>query len=339
MSKDMGIDLGTSNTVIYVRGKGIKLSEPSVVAVNVNTGKPVAVGSAAESMIGRTPENIVAVRPVRDGVIADFEVAEFMLKYFVSKACGLAIKLGVCKMLISVPTGITEVEQLAVLEAAKRAAPANIKPRLIEEPLAAAIGAELPLGAENAMGSMIVDIGGGTTEIAVLSMGGIIKGDSIKVAGEKFDAAIMNYLKQEYNLLIGEKSAERVKREAGSVYPRVEEVFYDVKGRDLISGLPSSVRVSSSELIEPIKEPVMQIVNAVKSVLDGLDPEISADIASGGIVLAGGGALLNGLAEILRIETNVPVRIAENPLECVAIGTGRCLSESNLRALINENRR
>lgn len=338
MSKDIGIDLGTSNTVIYVRGRGIRLSEPSVVAVNVNTRQPIVAGSAAERMIGRTPENIIAVRPVREGVIADFELAEYMLKQFVTTACGFAAKIGGCKMLISVPSKITEVEQLAVLEAAKRAA-VGAKPRLIEEPLAAAIGAELPLGAENAMGSMIVDIGGGTSEIAVLSMGGIIKGDSVKIAGERFDTAIMNYLKQEYNLLIGEKTAERVKREIGTAYPGVEEVYCDVRGRDLISGLPSSVRVSSSELIEPLKEPVMQIVNAVKSVLDGLDPEISADIAANGIVLTGGGALLNGLAEVLRIETNVPVRLADSPLECVAVGTGMCLSESRLRALINENRR
>ena len=205
--------------------------------------------------------------------------------------------------------------------------------------MAAAIGAELPVAAEEAVGSMIVDIGGGTTEVAVISMGGIIKGDSIKVAGEKFDNAIMNYLKQEYNLLIGEKTAEKVKREIGSVYPRVEEVYYDVKGRDLISGLPNSIKIGSLELIEPIKEPVMQIVNTVKSVLDGLDPEISADIATNGIVLSGGGALLNGLSEILRVETNVPVTVADSPLECVAFGTGMCLSESRLRSLINANRR
>ncbi len=263
--RDIGIDLGSSNTVIYVKGQGIKLNEPSVVAVNANTGRPVAVGSAAEKMIGRTPENIIAVRPIREGVIADFEVAEFMLKYFVSRVCGAAVKLGITKMLISVPTKITEVEQMAVLEAAKSATSSNAKPRLIEEPLAAAIGADLPVAAEEAVGSMIVDIGGGTTEIAVISMGGIIKGDSIKVAGERFDSAIMNYLKQEYNLLIGEKTAERVKKEIGSVYPRVEEIFCDIKGRDLISGLPSSVNIGSLELIEPIKEPVMQIPTERKS--------------------------------------------------------------------------
>ncbi len=337
--KDIGIDLGSSNTVIYVKGHGIKLNEPSVVAINANTGRPVAVGSAAEKMIGRTPENIIAVKPVREGVIADFEVAEFMLRYFVSKACGASVKIGGAKMLISVPTRITEVEQMAVLEAAKGAVSSKAKTRLIEEPLAAAIGADLPVAAEEAVGSMIVDIGGGTTEVAVISMGGIIKGDSIKVAGEKFDNAIMNYLKQEYNLLIGEKTAEKVKREIGSVYPRVEEVYYDVKGRDLISGLPNSIKIGSLELIEPIKEPVMQIVNTVKSVLDGLDPEISADIATNGIVLSGGGALLNGLSEILRVETNVPVTVADSPLECVAFGTGMCLSESRLRSLINANRR
>ena len=337
--RDLGIDLGSSNTVIYVKGQGIKLSEPSVVAVNVSTGVPVAVGAAAEKMIGRTPGNIIAVRPVREGVIADFEIAEYMLRYFINKVCGASVKIGSAKMLISVPTKITEVEQLAVIEAAKGATSSNAKPRLIEEPLAAAIGADLPVAAAEAVGSMIIDIGGGTTEIAVISMGGIIKGDSIKVAGEKFDAAIMNYLKQEYNLLIGEKTAEKVKREIGCVYPRVDEVFYDVKGRDLISGLPNSIRIGSSELIEAIKEPVMQIVNAVKSVLDGLDPEISADIATNGIVLSGGGSLLNGLAEVLRIETNVPVRLASDPVESVAYGTGLCLSESRLRSLINANRR
>ncbi len=336
--RDIGIDLGSSNTVIYVKGHGIKLSEPSVVAINVNSGRPVAVGTVAENMIGRTPENIVAIRPIREGVIADFEIAEYMLKYFINKACGASVKFGATKMLISVPTRITEVEQLAVLEAAKSVVP-NAKPRLIEEPLAAAIGADLPVAAEEAVGSMIVDIGGGTTEVAVISMGGIIKGDSVKVAGEKFDAAVMNYLKQEYNLLIGEKTAEKVKREVGSVYPRIDETHYDVKGRDLISGLPSSVNISSSELIEAIKEPVMQIVNCIKSVLDGLDPEISADIATHGITLSGGGSLLNGLAEVLRIETSVPVRIADDPLSCVAFGTGLCLSESRLRAIVNANRR
>lgn len=339
MAKDLGIDLGTSTTSIFVRGKGVVLSEPSIVAVSKSTAKPIAIGYAAEKMLGRTPEGIEVVRPVRDGAIADFETAEFMLRYFVSKAVGIGTTFGSTKMIIGVPTNITEVEQLAVLEAAKRACGSGkVKPRLIEEPLAAAIGADLPIGADNVQGSMIIDIGGGITEAAVFSLGGMIKGDSIRVGGEKFDQQIISYMKQAHNILIGEKTAERIKKEIATVFPTKQEKFAEVCGRDIISGLPASVQVSSFELMDAVKEPAIKIVECAKHVLDGLLPEISSDIASSGIVLTGGGALLTGLCEFIRTETNVPVTIAENNQLCAVLGAGRCLSDNNLKALINAGR-
>ncbi|MBP5312236.1 MAG: rod shape-determining protein [Clostridia bacterium] len=340
MAKDIGIDLGTSTTNIFIKDRGIVLSEPSVVAVNTNTGKPIAVGTAAERMIGRTPPSISTVRPVRKGAIADFETAEFMLRYFLAKACGLSINFGSTRMILSVPTKISEVEQLAVLEAAKSSCrkPAKAVPRLIEEPLASAIGADLPLTAENAEGSMIVDVGGGTTEVAVISMGSIIVGDSVTVGGEDFDAQVVNYMRNEHNLLIGEETAETVKIKAGCVFPQMQEKYIDVYGRDMITGLPGNVRVQSSELIEPFRDPAIQIVECVKSVLDGLPPEISADIVRNGITMAGGGSLLAGLPEFLRTETNVPVKVADGAQYCTAEGIGRCLSDLSLRQLLNAGR-
>ncbi len=340
MAKDIGIDLGTSTTNIFMRDKGIVLSEPSVVAVNTNTGKPVAVGTAAERMIGRTPPSIMTVRPVRKGAIADFETAEFMLRYFLAKACGVSINFGNTRMILSVPTKISEVEQLAVLEAAKSSCkkPGKAVPRLIEEPLASAIGADLPLTAESAEGSMIVDVGGGTTEVAVISMGSIIVGDSVTVGGQDFDAQVVNYMRNEHNLLIGEETAENVKIKAGCVYPQPAEKSIDVYGRDMITGLPGNVRVFSNELIEPFRDPAVQIVECVKGVLDGLPPEISADIVRNGITMAGGGALLTGLSEFLRTETNVPVKIVDGAQYCTVNGIGRCLTDLSLRQLLNAGR-
>lgn len=340
MAKDIGIDLGTSTTNIFIKDRGIVLSEPSVVAINTNTGKPIAVGTAAERMIGRTPPSITTVRPVRKGAIADFETAEFMLRYFLAKACGLSINIGTTRMILSVPTKISEVEQLAVLEAAKSSCkkPGKAAPRLIEEPLASAIGAELPLTAENAEGSMIVDVGGGTTEVAVISMGSIITGDSVTVGGEAFDTQVINYMRNEHNLLIGEETAENVKIKAGCVFPQAQEKSIDVFGRDMITGLPGNVRVYSHELIEPFKDTAIQIVECVKGVLDGLPPEISADIVRNGITMAGGGSLLTGLAEFLRTETNVPVKVVDGAQYATANGIGKCLSDLSLRQLINSSR-
>ena len=340
MALDIGIDLGTSNTTVFVKGKGIVLSEPTCVAVNLNSGKPVAVGTAAERLIGRTPESIQIVRPVRGGAIADFEIAEFLLKYFLSKSLGLGARFGNVKMLLSVHTDVTEVEQLAVLEAAKSAfgKTTRIKPRLIESPLVAAIGAGLPFTEDGAEGSMIIDVGGGTTEVAVISMGSIIAGDSVKVGGENFDVQTSGFIKNEHNLLIGEKTAETVKIKTGTVFPKGEEKYSDISGRDMLSGLPGNVRISSSELIDAYKDSAIQIIDCAKRVLDGPPPEISADIIRNGITMCGGGSLLSGLTEFMRTETNVPVRVAEGAQYCVAEGLGRCLRDPALRRLINTNR-
>lgn len=341
MAKELGIDIGTSNTTIFVRGKGIVLREPSAVAVEISTGKPIAVGEAAERMVGRTPKGIEVIKPVRNGAIADFEIAEYMLKEFVEKALGPGSKVGATRMIIAVPTDITEVEQLAVLEAAKRACSRakKVKPRLIQAPLAAAIGADLTVGAENVEGSMLIDIGGGTTECAVFSLGGILKYDSLKIGGEKFDQQIINYLKTEKNLVIGEKTAERIKIEYATLFSETTPTTFDVLGRDIITGLPNSVQIDSTELIETLREPVIKIIECAKLVLDGLQAEISADIAAKGLILTGGSANMRGLCEFMRTELNIPVRVADNAEECVAYGAGRCLTNSVLRALINSNLR
>ena len=262
MAQDLGIDIGTSNTTVFMKGKGIVLSEPSVVAVNQNTGRPVAVGTAAERMIGRTPASIKAIRPVRNGTIADFEAAEFMMNYFLTKVSGLGVRLGSVRMLLTVPTVISEVEQLAVLEAVKSACgkTARVKARLIEVPLASAIGADLPLSVGSAEGSMIIDVGGGTTEICAFSMGCILKGDSVKVGGEDFSTQLVNYVKSEHNLIIGETSAEEAKKKAGSVFPTDEPRFADISGRDIITGMPGNVRLNSNELVAPLKDPAIKII-------------------------------------------------------------------------------
>ena len=322
LGRDMAIDLGTANTLVYVRGEGIVLREPSVVAVNANTGQPLAVGSEAKRMIGRTPAHIRAVRPLRDGVINDFDICEKMLRYFIQKVHHR--RFARPRMVICVPGGITGVEQRAVQEAAEYAGAA--KPAyIIEEPMAAAIGAGLPVGEPT--GNMIVDIGGGTTEVAVISLGGIVVAQSIRVGGDELDEAIVNYVKREEKLMIGTQTAEEVKLEIGSAFKLRDEMEAEIRGRDMISGLPKTVVLSSEQVREALEEPVSQIVEAVKVTLDRTPPELASDIMDRGIVLAGGGSLLNGLDERLRDETEMPIHLADSPLTCVAVGSGRSLEE------------
>ncbi len=309
--RDMAVDLGTANTVIYVRGKGIILNEPSVVAVNIRDGRPVAVGIEAKRMIGRTPAHIEAIRPLKDGVIADFEVCETMLRHFIRKAHNH--RWSKPRMVICVPSGITGVEQRAVQDAAEYAGAR--KAHIIEEPMAAAIGAGLPV--QEPTGNMIVDIGGGTSEVAVISLGGIVTSQSIRVAGDEMDVAIVNYVKKEYGLAIGDRTAEEVKVTLGTAWPLEQEVHAEIRGRDLVTGLPKTIVTSTTEIREALEEPVTAIVDAVKVTLDMTPPELAADIMDQGIMLAGGGALLNGLDNRLNDETGMPVAIAPNPLHAV----------------------
>lgn len=321
-AKDIGIDLGTANTLVHVKGKGIVIREPSVVAINKNTKQILAVGDAAKSMIGRTPGDIVAIRPMKDGVIADFDVTQNMLKYFIRKAMGSGF-ISKPRVVICVPSGVTEVEKRAV-EDATLAAGAK-EAYLIEEPMAAAIGADLPV--EEPSGSMIVDIGGGTSEVAVISLGGIVTSRSLRIAGDEFDAAIVTFVKKEYNLMIGERTAEQIKIKIGNAFLKPKEEYMEVRGRDLITGLPKNVTLSSSEINEALKEPINAIIDSIKFTLEKTPPELAADIMDKGIMLGGGGALLSGLDKLIKEETGMPVTIAENPLDCVAIGTGKVLEE------------
>ena len=322
LGRDMAVDLGTANTLVYVRGRGIVLDEPSVVAIDVRDGRPLAVGAEARRMIGRTPAHIRAIRPLKDGVIADFEICEKMLRYFISRVHQRRwVKP---RMVICVPSGITGVEQRAVQEAAESAG-ARKPAYIIEEPMAAAIGAGLPV--QEPTGNMIVDIGGGTTEVAVISLGGIVASQSVRVAGDELDAAIMQFVKKEHSLALGERTAEEVKMTLGSAWPLEEELKAELRGRDLLTGLPKTVVTSTEEIREAIEEPVSAIVDAVKVTLDRTPPELAADIMDRGIVLAGGGALLLGLAERVQAETGMPVRLAPNPLHAVAIGSGQSLEE------------
>ncbi|HLM63496.1 MAG TPA: rod shape-determining protein [Acidimicrobiales bacterium] len=322
MGRDMAVDLGTANTVVYVRGKGIVLNEPSVVAVNVRDGRPVAVGSEAKRMIGRTPSSIEAIRPLKDGVIADFEICEKMLRFFIQKAHNR--RWGKPRMVICVPSGITGVEQRAVQEAAEYAG-ARKPAYIIEEPMAAAIGAGLPV--QEPTGNMIVDIGGGTSEVAVISLGGIVTSQSVRVAGDELDAAIVSFVKKEYGLAIGDRTAEEVKIALGSAWPLLEEVNAEIRGRDLMTGLPKTIVTTTEEVRLAIEEPVSAIVDAVKVTLDKTPPELAADIMDKGITLAGGGALLNGLDARLHHETGMPIIVCPNPLHAVAIGSGQSLEE------------
>lgn len=320
MSKDMGIDLGTANTLVYVKGKGIVLREPSVVAINSMNKKVLAVGEEAKKMIGRTPGNIVAIRPMKDGVIADFDVTQMMLKKFISKVIGKSA-FASPRIIVCYPSGVTEVEKRAIDEAAKQAGAREVV--LMEEPMAAAIGAGLPV--DEPTGSMIVDIGGGTTEVAIISLDGIVTSKSLRIAGDELDQAIISYIKKEYNLMIGERTAESVKMELGSAFKLEEEKDMDIKGRDLVTGLPKTITVSMEQIREALKEPVSAIIDAIKTTLEKTPPELAADIMEKGIMLAGGGALLKGLDKLINHETHMPVHIAESPLDCVALGAGRAL--------------
>ena len=317
--QDIGLDLGTASVIAYVKGKGIVLREPSVVAVNNLTGEVLAVGHEARRMLGRTPGNIVATRPLRDGVISDYTVTEKMLKYFIGKIGGRF--LFAPRIMICIPSQVTEVEKKAVIDAASNAGARKVY--LIEEPIAAAIGAGIDIS--KPCGNMIVDIGGGTTDIAVISLGGSVVSSSIKVAGDKFDEYIIKYLKKRHNLMIGERTAEELKQQIGCVFPKIQDMEMDVRGRDLITGLPKTITVYSSEMMEALEEPAMLIVDAVHSVLEKTPPELAADISDKGIYMTGGGCLVDGLDRLLQEKTGINVMIAEDAISCVAKGTGKAL--------------
>jgi rod shape-determining protein MreB and related proteins len=333
LGRDMAVDLGTANTLVYVRGRGIVLNEPSVVAVNVKDGRPLAVGLEAKRMIGRTPGHIQAVRPLRDGVINNFEITEKMLRYFITRVHQR--RWAKPRMVICVPSGVTGVEKRAVQEAAEYAG-ARKTPFIIEEPMAAAIGAGLPV--HEPTGNMVVDIGGGTTEVAVISLGGIVTSQSVRIGGDELDDAIIQFIKKEYSLALGERTAEEIKIALGSAYPLEEELRAEIRGRDLVTGLPKTIVTSTEEVRRALDEPVSAIVDSVKVTLDKTPPELAADIMEAGIVLTGGGALLHGLDVRLRAETGMPIVIANNPLLSVALGAGQCLEEFNvLRQVLSGN--
>ncbi len=335
IGRDMAVDLGTANTLVYVRGRGIVLDEPSVVAINQNTGGILAVGAEAKKMIGRTPGNIVAIRPLKDGVIADFDTTERMLRYFIQKVHKRR-RWARPRIVVCVPSGITGVEQRAVKDAGYAAGARKVY--IIEEPMAAAIGAGLPV--HEPTGNMVVDIGGGTTEVAVISLGGIVTAQSIRVGGDELDNAIIQYVKKEYSLMLGERTAEEIKMAIGSAFPIPDEPHAEIRGRDLVSGLPKTIVVSSEEIRKALEEPVNAVVDAVKSTLDKCPPELSGDIMDRGIVLTGGGALLKGLDERLRHETGMPIHITAEPLASVANGSGKCVEEFEAlqQVLISEPR-
>lgn len=320
MSMSVGIDLGTANILVYVKNKGIVLREPSVVAVDKDTDKILAIGEEARDMIGRTPGNIVAIRPLRDGVIADYEMTESMIRHFLEKVIGRSF-LFRPKVMICVPTGVNAVEKRAVQEAAEQAGAK--KTELIEEPIAAALGAGIDIS--EPVGSMVVDIGGGTCDVAVISLGGIVCGESLRVAGDKFDSDIEFYIKKEYNLMIGERTSEKIKIEIGSAYPGARNKNVSVRGRDIVSGLPKVITVSSDEIAAALHDSVESIAVCVKSVLERTPPELAADIMDHGIILTGGGSMLYGLADLIRKETNIPTMLADDPLNCVALGTGKAI--------------
>lgn len=320
--QDIGIDLGTATVLVYIKGKGIVLREPSVVAIDKNSNKLLAVGEEARRMLGRTPGNIIAIRPLREGVISDYDVTERMLKYFINKVCGSRLfKVFKPRIMVCVPSGVTEVEKRAVIDAAMQAGAR--KTYLIEEPIAAAIGAGIDIA--KACGSMVVDIGGGTTDIAVISLGGTVVSTSIKIAGDKFDEAIVRYMRKKHNIMIGERTAEELKINIGTVFPRVQEVSMDIRGRNLISGLPKTITITSTEIMEALEEPISSVVEAVHSVLERTPPELAADISDRGIVMTGGGSLIYGLDKLLQEKTGINVIIADDAISCVALGTGKAL--------------
>ena len=335
LGRDMAVDLGTANTLVYVRGRGVVLNEPSVVALDTTSGGILAVGTEAKAMIGRTPSNIVAIRPMRDGVIADFETTELMLRYFIQKV-NKRRHFAKPRIVVCVPSGITGVEQRAVKEAGYSAGARKVY--IIEEPMAAAIGAGLPV--HEPTGNMVVDIGGGTTEVAVISLGGIVTSQSIRCGGDRIDGAIISFVKKEYSLLLGERTAENIKMAIGSAFPTPDESNAEIRGRDLVSGLPKTILISTEEIRRAIEEPVSAIVDAVKTTLDKCPPELASDVMDRGVVLTGGGALLRGLDERLRHETGMPIHLADNPLHSVALGSGKCVEEFEAlqQVLISEPR-
>ncbi|MHB1042085.1 MAG: rod shape-determining protein [Eubacteriales bacterium] len=320
-SKDMGMDLGTANSLVYVKGKGIVIREPSVVAIQKDTGQVLAVGEEAKRMIGRTPGNIVAIRPLRDGVIADFDVTQSMIKYFINKSLRARTFLVRPRVVVGVPSGVTAVEERAVREAALQAGAREAY--LIEEPMAAAIGAGLPV--HEPTGNMIVDIGGGTTEVAVISLGGIVTSRSIRIASDEMDEAIISHVKRTYNLMIGERTAEQIKIQIGTAYPEGVVEKDEIRGRDLVTGLPKTVVITSEEIYKALSEPITSIIEAIKATLEQTPPELAADIMDRGIVMAGGGSLLRGLDRLVSEETHMPVHLADEPLLAVAYGAGRVL--------------
>jgi rod shape-determining protein MreB len=335
IGRDMAVDLGTANTLVYVRGKGIMLDEPSVVALNESTGEVIAVGHEAKRMVGRTPDNISAIRPLKDGVIADFDATEQMLRFFIQQVHRRRY-FAKPRLVVCVPSGITAVEQRAVKEAGYQAGARRVY--IVEEPMAAAIGAGLPV--HEATGNMVVDVGGGTTEVAVISLGGIVTSLSVRTAGDDLDNAIVQWMKKEHSLLLGERTAEEVKMTLGNAFPMSSEPEAEIRGRDMVSGLPRTVTVSSSEIRKALEEPLHDIVDAVRATLDQTPPELAGDIMDRGIVLTGGGALLRGLDERLRHETGMPVHIADSPLTSVAMGAGRCVEEFEaLRQVLVADRR
>lgn len=323
MSMSVGIDLGTANVLVYVKGKGIVLREPSVVAVDRDSDKILAIGEEAKEMIGRTPGNIVAIRPLKDGVIADYEMTESMIRHFLEKVIGRSFFFRP-KVMICVPTGVNAVEKRAVQEAAEQAGAK--KTELIEEPIAAALGAGIDIS--EPVGSMVIDIGGGTCDVAVISLGGIVVGESLRIAGDKFNSDIEFYIKREYNLMIGERTSENIKIEIGAAYPNARNKEMSVRGRDVVSGLPKNITVHSDEIATALQDSVENIITCVKNVLEKTPPELASDIMDHGIILTGGGAMLYGLADLIRTETNIPAMLADDPLSCVALGTGKAIEFS-----------
>ncbi len=320
-SVDIGVDLGTANVLVYLKGSGIVLREPSVVAIDRNTNKILAIGEEAKTMLGRTPGNIVAIRPLREGVIADYDITQSMLENVIQRVAGKSLFFKP-RVVICIPSGVTTVEKRAVLEAAIQSGAS--KTYLVEEPIAAAMGAGLEIS--ESRGAMVVDIGGGTTDIAVMSLGGVVVSDSLRVGGDKFDEAIVRFVKKEHNVLIGEPTAEEIKIKVATVFKGNRQAEIQVRGRDLVSGLPTTIKLTSEEIYRALQEPVATLVSCVRSVLEKTPPELSSDIIDRGIVLTGGGALLDGMAELLQAETGIVTIVAENPLECVAVGTGKVLS-------------
>ncbi|QDR82099.1 rod shape-determining protein [Sporomusa termitida] len=317
---DIGVDLGTANVLVYIKGKGIVLREPSVVAIDRDSNRILAIGEEARRMLGRTPGNIIAIRPLREGVIADYDTTESMLRHFIQKVAGKNFFFKP-RIMVCIPSGVTTVEKRAVLEAAMQAGAR--KTYLIEEPLAAALGAGLEIA--EPCGAMVVDIGGGTTDVAVLSLGGIVVSESLRIGGDKFDEALIRHVKKEYNILIGERTAEAIKVAIATAYPDGRNESLEIRGRDLVSGLPKTIRMSSAETREALAEPVALIVECVKSVLEKTPPELAADIVDRGIVMTGGGSLIHGLDKLINQETGIPTYLAEDPLSCVALGTGKAL--------------